>query len=360
MKRVFLCTGIAAALLTACSQTEDELMQPAQQEIALSVVNQAITKTPVPDATFPTTLPIYVSAWNSVSKDYFKNVKFTATDGASPWKGGQLWPINGVTSFLAYAFNPAKGDQTTSVMDEDKAVWGNSNTDNWAKKVTFDLSTGSLCYKPVASDGTEVSDVTNATPYVDLLYANGDQKAEKDYTAVPMVFKHSGAWIVFNVSIGTGLNTSNAKLTLNNFWLSKIYTGGTLTIDNSSYAGAKASWDFTGVTAVDYKVESFPQVNGEDMTKGLALTTTNQTFGVIIPEQAQTAIKFKYTLSSTNSAFTAQTAEYECPLSRFDKWEMGKKYVYNITISFQEITITPSVTDWDTTNPAGDQPVTVQ
>lgn len=79
-----------------------------------------------------------------------------------------------------------------------------------------------------------------------------------------------------------------------------------------------------------------------------ALSKTAYTFGSIIPEQAQTAIKFNYTLSG--DGFTDQKVDYEFPLSRFDKWEMGKKYVYNITISFKEIEITPSVTDWEDNN----------
>ena len=76
------------------------------------------------------------------------------------------------------------------------------------------------------------------------------------------------------------------------------------------------------------------------------LSTTDYTFGAIIPEQNQTAIKFEYTLTSTTQAFVPQTATYEYPLSRFEKWEMGKKYTYNITINFKEITIDPSVENW--------------
>ena len=95
------------------------------------------------------------------------------------------------------------------------------------------------------------------------------------------------------------------------------------------------------------------------MTKGLTLSTTDAIFGVVLPEQQQTAIRFKYTLSSTDSpaAFTAQTATYTHSLDRFEKWEMGKKYVYNITINFKEIDIKPEVTVWDAT--AGDTNVAI-
>ena len=184
------------------------------------------------------------------------------------------------------------------------------------------------------------------TPYVDLLYASGEQAKEKDYTKVPMTFKHTGAWVVFNVKLAE--NLSNAKVTLKKFQLAQIFNKGTLTIDNTIYPGAKASWAFTpsneqsNPNPADYDVQSFTAKD---------LSTTDYTFGAIIPEQNQTAIKFEYTLTSTNQAFDAQTATYTYPLSNFGKWEMGKKYVYNITINFKEIEIEPEVEKWvDTTD----------
>lgn len=345
MKKSILALGVAALFFTACSNSEDfETPQP-QKEIALNPVTQKATRTPIEGTTFPTDLSIYVSAWNSVSGDYFHNVEFSKDASGTTWKAGKLWPINGVTSFLAYAFTPET--QSTSVMSSTTAVWGNTN--DWAKQVSFDLSTASLCYNPVAANGTAVSTETHGTPYVDLLYANADQTKEKDYTTVNMEFKHSGAWIVFNVKLANDLSAQNSKLIVNNFELLNIHKGGKLTIDNKIVGGAKASWDFTGCAAADYQVESFPQATA-DMTKGLTLNTTDQTFGVVLPEQQQTAIRFKYTLSSTSDAFTSQTAEYTYPLDRFNKWEMGKKYVYNITITFSEIEIDPSVTDWSSSS----------
>ena len=333
---------------TACSNSEDFETPQTQKEIALNPVAQKVTRTPIEGAIFPTDLSIYVSAWNSVSGDYFKNIEFSKDASGTTWKAGKLWPVNGVTSFLAYAFTPES--QTTSVMDENTAVWGITDA-NWAKQVSFDLSSKSLCYHPVAAEGTAVATEANGTPYVDLLYANADQAKEKDYQTANMQFKHSGAWILFNVKLGTDLTAQNSKLTVNNFELVNIHKSGKLTIDNKIVGGAKASWDFTGCAAADYQVESFPQAT-TDFTKGLTLSTTDATFGVVLPEQQQTAIRFKYTLSSTDAsaAFSPQTVVYTYPLDRFNKWEMGKKYVYNITISFTEIEIEPSVTEWESSS----------
>ena len=350
MKKLFVLSCVALATLASCSKSEDIEAPQAQKEIAFSVATDK-SRAPIEDDEFPTTLSMYVSAYNSVSKDYFRNVEFKHNAGT--WKADMYWPINGVTNFLAYAFTPAADTQTTAVMDADDAKWGDTSGANWAQQVTFDFEDKSLCYKPATVDGSAVADPM--TPYVDLLYASGEQAKEKVYTPVSMTFKHTGAWIVFKVKLKNALLT-NTSLTLNQFKLVNIHKGGKLTIDNSKYPGAQASWDFTNSPAADYAVESFPQQNTTDNTKGLAISQTTiedaNTFGIIIPEQRQTAIEFKYTLASTASpaAVAAQTATYTYPLNNFGKWEMGKKYVYEITINFGDITIKPSVADWDTPN----------
>lgn len=276
------------------------------------------SRAPIPGTSFTDDQKIYVSAYNSVSGEYFKGVEFAKDAAGTTWKGDKYWPVNGVTSFLAYA---ATADVTSYT-----PTWG----DKYADKVVFTLNNG---FYNRGETGT--------TPYIDLLYASGEQAKEKDYTSVSMKFKHTGAWVVFNVKLKNSFTTSNTTLTMNSFELAKIYKSGILTVDNSIVGGAKASWAFTD-DAADYAVESFPQ------TTGLEITDSEQTFGAIIPEQNQTAIKFKYTLSGDN--IKDQVVDYEFPLSRFDKWEMGKKYVYNITITFKEIEIAPEVTDWGTPN----------
>lgn len=369
MKKIILAVSVAALFFTACSNSEDfETPQP-QKEIALNPVAQKATRTPINGTKFDDNQKIYVSAWNSVSKDYFKNIEFSQASGETTWKANQFWPINGVTSFLAYAFTPAGN----SVMDANTAVWGNktstssSTYENWAKQVSFAFvddasnpTTEKTLYHGTANAGAVQTCATTpttkqqqeGTPYVDLLYANADQTKEKDYQTVNMEFKHSGAWIVFHVKLGTDISTNNAALKINTFKLLNVHKGGILNIDNKVVGGAKAAWDFRDIKVADYAVESFPQTTGLDLdgTTNSERNINIYAFGAILPEQQQTAIQFKYTLSSTNSAFEPQTATYTHNLDRFNKWEMGKKYVYNITISFSEILIEPKVTDWESTS----------
>lgn len=314
MKKLFVLSCVALATLASCSKSEDIEAPQAQKEIAFSVATDK-SRAPIEGTSFADGQKIYVSAYNSVSEKYFKGVEFSKETNETTWKAGKYWPVNGVTSFLAYA---ATGDVT--------ATWG----EKYADKVEFTLN-----------DGFYNSSESGKTPYIDLLYASGEQAKEKEYDPVSMTFKHTGAWVVFNVKLASAL--TDAKVTLNSFQLANLFKGGKLVVDNTTYAGAKASWDFTGTQAADYDVESFTAKD---------LNAENYTFGAIIPEQNQTAIKFNYTLSSDNQAFDAQTVNFEYPLSRFNKWEMGKKYVYNITITFKEIEIKPSVTEWVSTDTA--------
>lgn len=314
MKKLFVLSCAVLATLASCSNSEDVEATKSQKEIAFNIVADK-SRAAIEGTSFSDDQVIYVSAYNSISQNYFKGVAFTK-NSEGKWTGGQYWPISGVTNFLAYA---ATADVTSF-----NPTWGT----NYADGLTFTVDS----FYKAESD---------KTPYIDLLYASGEQKSEKDYSSVAMNFKHTGAWIVFNVKLAEDL--ADAEVTLNKFWLTKIFKGGTLSIDNTKYPGAKAAWAFSG-DAADYLVEGF--------TAQAVSKTTPYEFGVIIPEQNQTAIKFEYTLASTavTPAFTPQTAVYEYPLSRFEKWEMGKKYVYNVTISFNEITIEPSVENWTETS----------
>lgn len=354
MKKTILISCLAVATLASCSKTEDFAEPQSQKEIALTVSNDKLSRSPITTGKFADDQKIYVSAWNSVSGDYFKNVEFSQ-DGTetTKWKGDQIWPINGITSFLAYAYSPEytpdpSTSQPTKVMDDETATWGigeSTPKTDWAKKLTFAFA-NSLCYAPISAAKEEKTELTGTmTPYVDLLYANADQAKEKKYDAVNMTFKHTGAWIVFNVK--RAVNANVTSLIINNFKIKNIHKGGTLTIDNTITGGAVASWGFTE-TPADYAVESFPQAEGDNRAYGLKLATTDLTFGVIIPEQNQSAFEFQYTMFTPNNS--PQTATYTYPLDRFQKWEMGKKYVYNITISFNEIEITPAVTNWNETS----------
>ena len=155
MKKLFVLSCVALATLASCSKSEDIEAPQAQKEIAFSVATDK-SRAPIEDERFPTTLSMYVSAYNSVSKDYFKNVEFKHNSGT--WKAGMYWPINGVTNFLAYAFTPAADTQTTAVMDADDAKWGDTSGANWAQQVTFDFGDKSLYYKPATVDGSTVAD----------------------------------------------------------------------------------------------------------------------------------------------------------------------------------------------------------
>ena len=166
MKKLFVLSCVALATLASCSKSEDIEAPQAQKEIAFSVATDK-SRAPIEGTSFDDGQKIYVSAYNSVSGKYFKGVEFRKEASETTWKAGKYWPVNGVTSFLAYA---ATGDVT--------ATWG----EKYADKVEFTLN-----------DGFYNSSESGKTPYIDLLYASGEQAKEKEYDPVSMTFKHTGA-----------------------------------------------------------------------------------------------------------------------------------------------------------------------
>ena len=92
MKKSILALSVAALFFTACSNSEDFETSQSQKEIALNPVAQKATRAPIEGTSFDDDQKIYVSAWNSVSKDYFENVEFKKGTGSSEttWKAGKL------------------------------------------------------------------------------------------------------------------------------------------------------------------------------------------------------------------------------------------------------------------------------
>ena len=147
-----------------------------------------------------------------------------------------------------------------------------------------------------------------------------------------MEFKHTQAWIEFD------LKASAADLiTINSIELKNIYMKGELTINGG--ATPSHSWNFASFRAGDQVVDDLVYGSTPANTVyGNALGTSSKYLDMLIPAQAQTSIVVKYVLAGQ-----ATELEYSYDLGTMS-WESGKKYVYQITFSPQEITVTPTVT----------------
>jgi len=325
MKKIYLSVLAAAVAVTACDKSETiNVENGKQQEVAFSPVNQPATKAPIETAAFPDDNTIYVSASNNKAK--FFEAKTFKKSGAV-WKNYDesatafspiYWPLGGAGSFdfLAYSTTLAA-----------TAVWGDGNPltdDDVAGVVAITYPSN---YPAIGANATQD----------DLLYATTSSASRN--TALPIDFKHALAWVNFMVK-------SNINVNIKSIELVNVFTEGTFTIDQTSNT-PQTSWTggATGDKAIlTYSDDSTPNVLASFNIDGSAghEPGSDHAFGdmgILLPAQPIPNFKITYDLGDGNLVYVCNNVR--------GTWENGKKYTYKIAITFNEITLQPSVTVYD-------------
>lgn len=326
MKKIYLTVMVAAVALTACDKSETlKDVKGQQQEIAFNPVNMPATKAPITTTAFPDDNIIYVSASNNKTK--FFEAKTFKKDG-TVWKNyvGAVqtpiyWPLGGAGSFdfLAYSTTLAA-----------TAVWGDGNLgtdDDVAGNVTITYPAN---YALPAAGIMATQD--------DLLYATTSSSSRN--TALPIDFKHALAWVNFMVK-------SNIPVDIKKIELVNVYTEGKFTIDQTQNTPV-TSWDFAGATASDKAILNYVDettlntIAGVDIDGTTKLVNTDYAFGdkgILLPAQPIPNFKITYDLGEGDLEYIVNQPR--------GTWENGKKYTYKIAITFNEITLAPTVTVYD-------------
>lgn len=302
MKRILLIAS-AVAIVAGCAKvTTVDTAEP--QEIAFKAYNYAATKAPIDGQVFPTDRDMQVFAVHSTDgsqyNDYF-NEKFEHSSGT--WSGSQYWPTAGTLIFNAVS--PANGEG--SILESTF----NKDTDGTVSNITAVLS-------------------DNSSEQVDILFAEETEALDcktESRKNVPMVFYHALSQICVKAKISkTGPVVYVKKVVLKN-----VYNSGTVTF-NTIADTPNAVWTVQG----DQK--------DLEMTNTIGTTLLNETFiglngdvGMLVVPSWQTSIVVTYTFED------AEITE-ELPLS--GNWEPGKRYLYNLTFTANEILIEPKVSDW--------------
>lgn len=330
MKKIFTFCAISALVILAASCNKNNTPEVPQPKDEISFNSAALTKGYVTAATLydtaiaelhattPTTTPrqLWMSAYLTPQAgnpgNYFVNEPFAInangeTDGLWHHAPKIYWPLNGTLDFLGYS----AGTQLTGT----KCVWNETNAaTQLILSVSEDQSQDDILYAAVAAD----SDPT---------------------ASVAMTFKHTQAWIEFE------LNASEAGLIeIMDIKLEDIYQKGELTINGG--ATPSHAWNFASYRASDVVVDDNYSVYGVgDMAN--PIDTEPKFLDMLIPAQPQTSILITYRLAGQDNVlqyrYTFATAT----------WESAKKYVYKITFTPLEITVTPSVTPFDTPTISG-------
>lgn len=246
---------------------------------------------------------IRLTAWlqpqSGAEQEYFRDEVYSReSDGLWHHDPKMYWPMEGHLDFLGYS----------STIPFESVTWNGGKS----------------------TDGMKI--------YVDDRYTQDDvlfaflrnQTSRNDDGHVSLVFDHAQAWVEFRLRA-----TAENLVRVQEVILTDIYTAGDLVVEHP-FATAEASWDFRREIRRDTPVDDTWNIFGA------YLPVETVYLDMLIPEQPMKKIVIRYGLGESAAIFS-----HEFELTSGATWLMGKKYIYDITIAPTEITIAPSVVDWD-------------
>lgn len=395
MKKTLFIMGAAALALVACNKSQTvETVE--QNELSFKAVSANATKAgELTGICMPKTYMIYAAATQKNAAGIIENASFfaspfekafgTAEDDPSgigtasaaadnrQWHASSIytayaaapiyWPIGEVKmDFLAYALPIASHQNTGLSTGVWSATWDNSTTDV-ASQFTF-------------------NDVDTYANQVDLLYAAANNQTNKanggPAKSTVMAFKHAQALLIFNVKVNSevsGQVTINDIEFINDTRLAALQleqydgtapgdladnqvtllTKGDFIVDNSRN-DLIAKWDGLSSAKENYRMpvstatvsESNNVVQGQtsktvqayDSAIAYVASDEYAQLGetLLIPEQEKVNFVIKYTFGGRTMYFKYNDLR--------GAWEKGKKYIYNLDITMNEIVITERVADF--------------
>lgn len=350
MKKYFFILATAAAL-AACAKNEvTPVLSQENTEIAYNVAPKTKTLGTNQEnfaqgnvfASWAYYLP-GTTTWveeggkNADAKAYIANS--TISYQAGVWKNATAyyWPKGGRLTFFAYSLN----------------------------KANLNLSDGSYFHcAPTTGIAGQID--LKKDPNTDFLVAEIAKDKSANVTTyalngVPTLFKHKLTRVVFTV---TAENYPGKSFTLNSIQFNNLHAaavyGQYSTVD---LAGAQnPTKDYlkpsTGATHMDnpfYTQTDLQVVAGAVTT----VPEANEVTKIYIPQEFadETAtITVNYTITTTvHNNDTDSIVEDNCTKTisikdKFSKWEMGKKYIFNLKFALDEIKWDPAVEKWEDVN----------
>ena len=246
--------------------------------------------------------PAAVSYGGQLFAYFTDGAKWFPASGNPYIKQHIYWPFGGVkVDFLAYALTP----------DAKTALAPTFHSETHAREFT-------------------ISDWDTFTNQYDVLYAVANGCVPGADGNVSLAFKHAQALLAFTAKKSA---TTTVDLTINKITVKDLEYAGTLKVDNYR-ANLMAGWTISAHGDKDLSaaegISDFPYT--------LNIAATQITTNLLIPEQSAKQIMINYSMGG-------KTFDYELNIPR-TRWEMGKKYTFNLEFSAEEITLTPSVDAW--------------
>lgn len=395
MRKTIVLTVMAVLALAGCSKN-GTVVQEELREIRFSAVLDGMTKsTPygIDGTILPTDYYLYVSASQYAADGTLENGAFIAnkrfvydnTEGCwIPANGEKLyWPAgNSTLDFVVFAthsgpdFFPNIGESAwddpyneDSYYDDNEVAQGFKdyyelkvdNLDNlyavknaqsttssavtlhffhFAPLLLFNVkesvSTGQIHIKDIGFYTQDYIDARNLNPYLTETKAQISVKMFGDFNLDNRKSSPSGYW---------------SNLTNDSIYSSSFNCGGFIWANGGGTANACNSGVSNGLSEDYY--------NNDSSYYG-PVSTTNLEYGsLFLPNQEQVDFTVQYCIGGVwddngtpgdcnddSWAIEPTYHQYTYHVDRRARWEMGKKYIYNIEFNMNEISITPTVEDY--------------
>lgn len=301
MKRILICAAAAIVALASCSKTQ-VVYNDAPEEIGFKAVSGVMTK-----ATLDSDITLGVFAEHNsgdpvTTNSYFDNILFADTDDDHVWSGSQYWPIQGTLDFTFYAPHISSGTVPTY--------------DNDTKTLTIVVP-------------------NNQSTQTDYLYGTTrPMEKTKDGGNVSVTLKHALAMVKVTIKA----NKENVY-TVKSIKLNNTVQDGTI---NVKYTDDGTTYTLTTPTIGSQSVDNLKEFVAAPMVLNTTNITPIDAFYYVFPNTTPTSFTITYNIAGGSGDLTG-TVTLDT-----GTWESGNQYVYNLTLTANEILVSPEVVDnWD-------------
>lgn len=324
--------ALTVLLSVSCLDVRDDVPTCGASPVAFVPRGAAPTKAAIDGTSFPASRTLRIAAYyNAVRGDsgtYFAAVPFgKAGDTWMATDTARWWPFAGTLDFLMYSAD------------------GLSLTPRYDTKIT---------------DGVTLVVADNGAVQCDILHASLARQRRVD-GGNPVTLRHAQALVTFTATSNVAYDAArNLGVTLDRVTLTGTSFGGTLHV--SAAADPDDGWCFWSALAAPCD-KDLPSVTGGPLalpyivpTEPLDISLAGNHMGVggigiLVPEQPSTGMVFEYTLhngidDAGNRIDNHLSHEYACDGT---PWLEGRRYVYAVAFTFDQIEVVPYVLDWDVT-----------
>lgn len=323
MKKVLIAMCAMAAVMS-CAKTEFAFEQ--SSEISFSPVSKYNTKAAVTNGTYAQDLNFYAWAYTKedTPKAYFAEILFkpeatqpddrpaglTSYTGVTP----QYWPNEKALQFAGVS---ESGNVAASIVE-----MTNSST---LVVTGFD--------QPLPNNTTLANDLMW---FFDDNAGSGYSKANTKYVQPTM--KHACSWIEINVELDDALVDYWTDVEVNSIVFESLLTTGTATLTATT-----ANWSNQNTEETNISIFA----GTEEIDAAPKKIETNENNTIVIPQAPTTlAVNFSYTAPAGGNV-SETVSGIKLDYNGASPWVAGKKYIYTLTISADEIKIAPKSEGWD-------------